>query len=326
MNSFYGVIAIVIFLLFTGYLIHIIWLWLLISREIEKWYWPRKWLVLAFFPLLGSLIIQRLRKLSGQPIEIDLTEPESINGNFDYRNVGWILFQEQYDRKSGDHQGTSVYLLNAQEYEIVSYSQKNDINEDLILNSEKEIIIPYPGKVLGLSLERFLWASLKWEGDAWKIYNERDYTIIPVYKTVEDETLEEGSVQLCKKQDITPYALKNGNCFIVHTTEFRIFQLPKIALFTVDASGEKKLLAPLSNNTVFVDVNMSIVSKDNTQLLMSIDGCNVVTNTVVIYKSVILMERQLERGIHMLPLLPGDSFFTSDNSVRLVVDFAKDMV
>ncbi len=260
--------------------------------------------------------------MTNQPIAIDLTEAENAHGVFDYHNVGWILFQEQYDRKSGDHQGTRIHLLANGEYDIVSYSYKTDIEDINTIEGTEEIVIPYPGKFVKLESEKFLWAKLRRGEDLWQLYNERDYSIIPIYTIIEDEVLDEGSVQLCKRQDISPFTLKNGHCFIVHTTEFRIFRLPKLALFRVSILGEKTFLTQISEDKILLDHNLDLISESHNTILMSIDGCKVGINNTVEYKSIFLPKRQLDRGSYVLPLFPGDLFETPDTSINLMIDHA----
>lgn len=321
MDTKFWTLQIVLLLLLLGYVCHLLCLGRLILLEYKKRVWNSGWFILAFFPLVGWYIFTKVKKAASETILLDMSDTDPSQNLAEYHNVEWILFQEQYDRKSGDHQGTRFHLLTEPEYDIVSYTYEIDTDDQVQDNDAKEIVIPYPGKVVRLDAERFLWATLTHTNGSWQIYNEREHSIIPIYNTKESDLLEEGSVNICKHNDSRYPILKNGQYFIVHTTEFCIFRLPKLALFKITSFGDKVFIGGISGAPIFLDQNGDVVSELPNSFFISIEGCKVIVNKPIDYQSVFLPKKHLVEGYYTLPLYPGDLFQMLELPISLMVDY-----
>lgn len=305
----------------VAYISHIVLLAKRIRKTSRDYFWPKKWLVLAIFPFLGWCLYRKAKEAVNDQITLLLPDIESTHQQSSNLHFGWILFQEQYDRKSGDHQGTSIHMLNKESYSLTSYTHEPD---DEFASSSSEIVIPYPGKRTHLRPERFLWASLIRKGSNWLIQNERNHTIIPVFETLHDDNLKEGTVRLCRPRDQILTSLNNGDCFIVHTTEFRVFELPPLALYNITVHEMKILVSLLYEKAIHLNEKASIVPAD--EALLSFIGNVVSVTSQVIYHSVMfgsrnLTTKELGQAKYVLPLYPGDTFESGDRSMKLLVDY-----
>lgn len=276
-------------------------------------------MILAIVPF-GFLLFRKVEEALREKYHLTFPEIDIVCNPSQYRNSEWVLFQEQYDRKSGDHQGTSFYILSEDEYLIVSYTHEQ-LSDSFLSTNIPEIVIPYPGKMMQLSPEKFLWAHLIRKNDNWHIQNERIHTIIPVYETINDYNLKDGSVRFCTPQNLMPTMIQNGDYFIVHTTEFRIFRLPKLALYKIISDKSRKFIKSIYGETVSLDHNGDIVVPEQASIKFGGNFVSVSHDITILYYSKFLPEKSFTNGTFVLPVYPGDFFEIQGSSLKIIIDF-----
>lgn len=316
------IISLIFFLLVLvglSYIISVAWSLRLLNKICQDNFIPRWWLILAFFPF-GFILSRQVEEVMKERFYLTFPEIDIIRNPSKYRNSGWVLFQEQYDRKSGDHQGTSFYILGENDYLLVSYTHESS-TEKLQLNDVSEIVVPYPGKMLRAKPEKFQWARLIRKNDDWYIQNERAHTIIPIYETVNDDSLKEGSVRFCTPQNLIPTILQNGDYFIAHTTEFRIFRLPKLTLYEIMPDQKKRYIKPIFEDEVRINNDGNIVLSNDASIIIKGNFVSISADTSILYCSKFLPEKSLTNGTFVLPIHPGDLFEIKGSPAKFLIDF-----
>lgn len=218
-------IYIACFLLVLLYFIQVIRLLPQIEEVRKQRLWSPGWLWVAFVPFLGTYIFKQMRD---SPLDIHnfvLTPKRlsAINPAI-YVDTRWVLFQEQYDRKTSAHHGTQLRFLDS------------NLNYDLIATSAESV---RQQNKLYIEVARkprsdVLWGSLTSQRPNWRLTNYKTDVVFPI---IDNSIAMNYTVRSCQPaQSQILYGKEN---FIVGLSEFQLVLLP--ALYLVwDEDGEQK--------------------------------------------------------------------------------------
>lgn len=220
----------------------------------------------------------------------------------------WVLFQEYYDRKSGDHHGTKATFLKKQTYTIKSSQFEEGAREN-------DILFPYPEKVYSEYSKSKEWAKLTYSKGRWVLTNLDPFSVIPVYGQNSEEDYIEGSL-LRLGSDRYHIALHNCDTFIIHSTETKIVQLPGLAAYR-QYGNEKEFLGLLRNNRIKINIDGYICHPGEPSYL-EIENYFIEVKTRATYRSMILPQNDLQTGYW--PLFPGDLITFDGQDFTLLID------
>lgn len=224
--------------------------------------WPRRWLIFVYIPFIGRKIIKTIKQNTSLPTRLRFSasrESETDPAPIQLGRSNWILFEEQYDRKTSAHHGTKINLLNKRSnYQFATFHSipTLPIKKDGIIYVEMPRPMPHVSNQFLYEQDKILWANLHGgeEGSSWWILeNLFPGTVIPVIYSRNGQV---GGKMINGSESLK---LESLDKFCVGLSEFQLVQLPPLAVFCLSTESENNsfIKGKIQNEPGFIDGRVS---------------------------------------------------------------------
>jgi hypothetical protein len=268
---------------------------------------PISWFWFALFPFLGQYIYEKLDNLLSRPFEFKLTpKRRSISNLILFEDTRWVLFQEQYDRKTSAHHGTKVrFLASNSHFEIIasaSNGPKHDPNKIFIEVARKKS-------------EDVKWGALNYQAPNWKLSNHKIDVVIPIIAS------DSNALEICRPAQAK--ILFGKEKFVVGLSEFNLLLLPKPYVVLSEGGrlsyyllSEESLVCGLSNTKLIIqDPNIKNPHWEIKNRIMTVYQTIEYTKVV---SGLPIIQKQGD-----LVISAGDKFRIPDTEFRFWIDYQK---
>jgi hypothetical protein len=193
-----------------------------IVHACEEYLWPQRWLLLAYLPFFGKKWYEAVLKAFTPSIEM-LPQVEAPSTEVLVPSSTWILFQEQLNRMSGDHHGTTYhFLIEGKIYQFYQGQRSPEFGDCV------PVLLP----CLHPLRENKRLARMRHDRTQW-ILEDHDEELIPLLRETNNNGVT--NLILCNHYDQSDRAfrLQSGDRFILAGTEFEIIRFPKLGIYLV---------------------------------------------------------------------------------------------
>lgn len=296
----FGITLLVIALSF--YIRQIIMLLPKVATTIYQKLWSDRWLAVAFIPFFGAYIYKQALNSFNELLGFNLAVKRESNFKpITYLPTNWVLFQEQYDRKTSMHHGTEIKFLQSNSYyQFISSGQENTSVNSIYVEVARNL------------KENTSWASLTFQSPFWRLINLKTDAVIPIIRNVDNAKI----VNPCLPSDA--FILKGGESFIVGLSEYQIHNLPNFVLWwsNGDEVGQK-LLDRTTIEWPFPDN----FRNTNQNLAWKIQGISLIVYQSVEYTKVVSPVPVILRPGERIEIMSGDRFSIQNTDIRFWIDY-----
>ncbi|MFZ6021912.1 MAG: hypothetical protein ACOYT9_00380 [Patescibacteria group bacterium] len=264
--------------------------------------WPERWLFIAFIPFLGSYIYKKALHSFDEGFRFNLAiKRECELKPISYVNTKWVLFQEQYDRKTSMHHGTELKFLSiGTHYQFISSIQKpissNSIYVEVARNPKDNVP----------------WASLSYQPPNWRLTTLKADVVIPITKNIDEVSV----LHSCHPSET--HVLRGGERFIVGLSEYQILKLPHLYLRWYEGGISKYKL--LDSEPISWPFSENYRSRKLDQVWEITGNIMIVHQTVEYTKVISRIPITLNPG-NKAVIMPGDRFRIPGTDHKFWLDY-----